>query len=186
MAAGWTGRARLLAAAALAAALAVAPPAKALEIQDIRPGDSHIRFSVRALGAMTLHGEFFAFTGRIEREGAACRVRLRVEAGSLRMAREGWTHLAIGPRVLDAARFPSLAFSGTCAPRAVSGTLSLHGVTRPIGLTVTQGAGTFIAAGAVERADFGIGGPWLLGPRVHISIEIPVPAAALPSPRPSL
>ena len=76
----------------------------------------------------------------------------------------------LGPKVLDAARFPAIAFASTAVagtrsgPGAyrltVRGSLTLHGVTRPVTLplAVEAGADGLKATGrmAVRQSDYGI------------------------------
>ena len=43
----------------------------------------------------------------------------------------------IGPEFMDALRFPTLAYAGSCQPPGIGGMLGLHGITRPVTLEVT-------------------------------------------------
>jgi polyisoprenoid-binding protein YceI len=106
-------------------------------------------------------------------------VDLTIEAASLDMDDQAVRDDALSPAFLDAAAFPSLAYHGSCAAGSVEGLLTLHGVTRPLGLALAREADRVVAPGTIHRAAWGIAGrPVLAGPNVVIRISLPLPEAA--------
>ena len=69
-----------------------------------------------------------------------------------------------GAEVLDATRFPEIKFvSSSVAPTAgdpahyqVDGNLTLHGVTRPVGMSVAFSGGRYTGKVTIKQTDFGI------------------------------
>jgi len=67
----------------------------------------------------------------------------------------------IGPDVLDTGKYPEIAFKSTSITAAsggwdVSGALTLHGVTRPIQVHVTETSGHYRGSASLKQTDFGI------------------------------
>lgn len=115
-----------------------------------------------------------------------------------------------GPDLLDAAQFPTIAFTSTAIALTgdntadVTGDLTLHGVTKPVTLAVTYNGGWgsmpmdpsgarigFSATGSLNRSDFGMGyglpapgttmGVWD-EVRIEIEAEFTSKEAAVPLP----
>jgi len=107
----------------------------------------------------------------------ASRVVTTIDASSFEMdaAPQMCLDIMKGPQMLDTAKFPSIVFkSGSvrmtgAKSMEITGTLSLHGVTRPMVLTATYNGGYagmpnmdpharvgFSAHGSFKRSDFGI------------------------------
>ena len=63
---------------------------------------------------------------------------------------------------LDTARFPRITFRSTRVEKAsegkwmVTGDLAMHGVTKPVTVTVTQSGGAYVAHSLLKQSDFGM------------------------------
>ncbi len=147
---------------------------------ELAPMTTSIGLTVWAMGVFPLRGRFERFTGLLSVDTAvpgACRVSLDIEVGSLRMDDGALTQRATGPLLLDAARYPTLHYGGTCGPIAASGTLTLHGVTRPVTLTVRRDGAAMLASGTLQRGAFGVDGyPGLVSRQVEMRVSVTLPA----------
>jgi polyisoprenoid-binding protein YceI len=165
--------------AALLAALATAPAEAEPRLFVVQPGAASVEFRAYGLGLLPIDGAFERFGGRLALDPAQpgfCRLDLRAETASLRMADPAITADALGPDLLDAARFPELALRAECRDGALVGTLTLHGTSRPLSLAVTLGDGRWLASGRIRRADWGMGArPLLAGPMVRLQVAVAVP-----------
>jgi polyisoprenoid-binding protein YceI len=200
---------------AMPAAAPVAPPPA---------GQYHLDKSHASLVLRVSHFGFSNYTTRFTRfeseltfdpnDLAASRVVTTIDTASL--ATDAWPTKCIeimnGPQLLDATKYPQIVFkSGKiqmtgAKTMKISGTLTLHGVTKPVVLTGSFNGGYagmanmdpnarigFSAHGAFKRSDFGMGfGVPAAGSKVGVgdlidfSIETefvgpPLPAAASPS-----
>ncbi|MEU0067565.1 YceI family protein, partial [Streptomyces albidoflavus] len=166
---------------------------------DVEPAHSSIAFTARHIGMARVHGRFNLFAG-------AVRIAERMEESALHVVIDAASidtnvpardkHLR-SPDFLDAARFPTLEFYGDrFAHRggshwAVTGALSLHGVTRTVTLdTEYLGLGhgmegeTRAACRAVtelHRDDFTVSwqtmlakGIAVVGPSITIELDIQI------------
>lgn len=183
---------RLLAAAALAPALALAAPST----WEIDAAHSATGFAVKHLVVSTVRGQFAKTTGTLtldEADVTKSVVSATVDAGTIdtRVAdRDG--HLK-SPDFLDVAKYPTITFRSTRVEQAgdrllVTGDLTLHGVTRPVTLEATlspqvKGMGgearrAVTATGKISRKDFGLtwnkvieAGP-VIGDEVTLALEV--------------
>ena len=88
--------------------------------------------------------------------------------------------------VLDTARFPEIAFASTSVESSgpqrylVRGNLTLHGVTRPVDLTVTSSGGRYTGKVTLKQTAFGITPIKIAGGTVRVkdAIEIAFDIAA--------
>jgi polyisoprenoid-binding protein YceI len=146
----------------------------------LRPPGSAVELRSYGFGLIPLDGKFTRFQGWMRYDPAntgACQVMLQIEAGSLAMSSETIRNRITGPNMMDVARFPDLAFNGTCQNKAVVGDLTLHGETHPVTLDYVRSAGTIIATGRIRRSDWGITGSALIGgPTIRIRVVVPDPA----------
>ena len=118
----------------------------------------------------------------------ASKVSVTVETKSLTTNVPGLANQLTGPEFLNARQFPDAVFRSTSVKRTgpttgeVAGDLTLHGVTRPLTLTVDlMGAGMaqrgpalgFHARGLFRRSDFGVGpvSP-VIGDDVELAIDV--------------
>jgi len=138
------------------------------------PGDS-VGFRAYVLGIVPVDGQFERFHGRLSLADP-CHLDLEVETASLVLSNPDRTRQVTGPEFLDAARFPALRFSGDCRGETLDGVLTLHGVSRPLALTITRENGLFRAVGEAVRADWGITAqPLIIGARLRLSLDIKLP-----------
>ncbi len=164
----------------------------------IEPAHSAVHFSVRHLMISTVRGEFTHIAGSVQYDPAqpqATRIDATIDAASIhtRDAQRD-AHLR-SPDFLNVEKFPSLEFhSSQAEPEAsglsISGQLTLHGVTRPVTLTVRDitpeikdpFGGIRMGATAkarLNRKDFGLTynmaletGGVLVGEEIEIQIEL--------------
>jgi len=164
---------------------------------------SHMGFSSYTTRFSRVDSELTFDPGNI----AASSVVTTIEAASLEMdaAPAVCLDIARGPQLLDTARFPQIVFRSEkvrmtgARSMEISGTLALHGVTRPLVLTATYNGGYagmpnmdpharigFSAHGAFNRSEFGMGygvpapGSTMgLGDLIEISIEAEFTGPAL-------
>lgn len=160
-----------------AMATVAAPPAGAYKLDK-----AHASIALRAS-----HMGFSTYTTRFSRFDAdltfdpknlpASRVVTTIDTSSFEMdaAPQMCLDIMKGPQMLDAAKYPQIVFKSESVRMTgaksmeITGTLTLHGVTRPIVLTATYNGGYpgmpkmdpqarigFSAHGAFKRSDFGI------------------------------
>jgi polyisoprenoid-binding protein YceI len=85
-----------------------------------------------------------------------------------------------GDKVLDAGRFPEIAFASTSVESSdpqryrVRGNLTLHGVTRPVELTVTFSEGRYTGKVRLKQTDFGITPVKIAGGAVKVKDAIEI------------
>ena len=165
---------------ALLALLVPAIAAAAPRSLTLGPDSAQVGFRAYGMGVLPIDGTFARFGGTLsldDADGAACRITVRAEVGSLRMPDADITADALGPDLLDAAHHPDFAFDGACGGGQVRGTLLLHGVSRPLSLDVAIEQGRWVATGRMRRADWGMGArPLLAGPEVRIRFVAALPA----------
>lgn len=154
-----------------------AGPARAVPIEvALTPQNTAIRFRAFALSLLPLDGGFTRFRGRLTYDPLVpgfCRVRIRVEVGSLRLASAAITRDVLSPRFLDPQDFPLMRFSGACRKTAVTGVLTLHGVSHAFLMSVHARARRFFAEGRLRRALWGITArPVMAGPMVRIRVIV--------------
>jgi polyisoprenoid-binding protein YceI len=161
----------------LAALLAVAP-ALALAAPTafkLDPSHSQVGFSVRHLVISNVRGEFTKYEGTValdDADPAKSTVEATIDVGSVdtRVADRD-AHLK-SPDFFDVAKYPTMTFKSTKVARAgkdklaVTGDLTLHGVTRPVVLDVAvtpevkgmfgETRRAFAATTKINRKDFGL------------------------------
>ena len=160
--------------AGLIAAMPALAHAAAYELD---PAHSEVGFGVRHVGISTVRGNFQTVAGTIEFDPAKpanTKINVEVSTDSLdtRNAKRD-THVKSAD-FLDTAKFPKMTFVSKSVKAAgkgsyaVVGDLTLHGVTKPLTLNVTDFAGPGLnpldkknhigasATGTIKRQDFGI------------------------------
>jgi polyisoprenoid-binding protein YceI len=171
---------------ALAAEL-TAPPAMST-LATAPAGQYQLDKSHASLQLRVSHLGFSTYTTRFSRfdaelrfdpaKPAAALVLATIDAASLEMdaAPAECLNIVRGPQFLDTAKFPKIDFRSDrvrmtgAKSMLIYGTLSLHGVTRPLVLTATYNGGYpgianmdpharigFSAHGSLKRSDFGMG-----------------------------
>lgn len=153
------------------------PPAGAYKLDK-----AHASLILRAshMGFSTYTTRFSRFDADLTldpRNLAASKVETTIDASSFEMdsAPQMCLDIMKGPKMLDTARFPQIVFKSEAVRMTgaksmeISGTLTLHGVTRPMTLKATYNGGYagmpnmdpharvgFSAHGSLKRSDFGI------------------------------
>ncbi|MGH8136570.1 MAG: YceI family protein [Steroidobacteraceae bacterium] len=188
-----------------------APPAGQYQLDKAH---ASLQLRVSHLGFSTYTTRFSRFDAQLTFDPAkptAARVVTTIDAASLEMAAAPAQCIAIvqGPQLLDTAKFPKIVFRSKAVrmtgPKSmeISGTLDLHGVTRPIVLAATFNGGYagmpnmdpharvgFSAHGSFKRSDFGMafgvpapGTTMGVGDLIDVSIEAEFTGPALATQR---
>ena len=193
-------------AVALAAVLA-ASPALGAETFVVDPGHSEVGFQIRHMMSK-VRGRFNEYEGRIQVDRAkpeASSAELTIQAASIDTGNANRDKDLRSANFFDVEKYPQITFkSARVAPKGkdtydVTGTLTMHGVSKEITLPVTflgfmknqRGVDTagFETAVTLNRKDFGITwnraldtGGVLLGDEVYVSINLEARKEAPPSP----
>jgi len=159
---------------------------------------SSIDFSVRHMMITTVRGSFKTFSAVVDFQPDALHlsnVELTIQADSINTRddkRDG--HLK-SPDFFDVATYPTIVFKSTGVEISdkskgkLNGTLTIHGVTKPVVLEVEHvgtmkspfgmTAAGFNGSTTINRKDFGLGwnvaleaGGWLVSDEIRISFEI--------------
>jgi polyisoprenoid-binding protein YceI len=161
-----------------AAVLALAAGAVTAEpvTYQIDPSHTYPSFETDHFGGMSVwRGKFDTSSGSIvlDKEKGAGTVTITVDASSIDFGMPKLNEHTKTPDMLDVAKYPTATYKGTLAnfkngaPTEVNGELTLHGVTKPLKLTINSfkcmtypndkkehcGAD---ASGTLNRADYGI------------------------------
>ena len=157
----------------LAAALATAFSAQAVEYSNVQPDKSSIAFTYKQMG-VAVDGKFKKFSSQLSFDPAkptAAKATIDVELGSVDTgAPEGDQEVA-GKPWFNTKAFPTARFvSGTVKPLGnnryeIAGQLSIKGKTQdvvvPASFTAQGNTGVFDGSFTIRRADFAIGeGSW--------------------------
>jgi polyisoprenoid-binding protein YceI len=176
------------------AAAAGATAAFAADTYVIEPNHTYPSFEADHMGGLsTWRGKFTKTSGSITLDRAAKTgaVDITIDANSLDFGHEKMNGHAKGPDMFDVAKFPTATYKGKSIkfngdkPVEVDGELTLHGVTKPVKLTINKfkcmqhpmfkkevcGAD---AAATFNRNDFGIGYGTQMGfsPEVKLAIQV--------------
>jgi polyisoprenoid-binding protein YceI len=169
----------------LALGFAVEAAVDAGERYRLDSGNTQVSFAVQHLGFQWVSARFSDISGEfiLDRAGAHSRVDVTVGIASLECSDTRWNDRLRSAEWLDSQRYPHMTYHSSNIEldeqRAVaSGDLTLHGVTRPVVLTVsllncpTGGRCQFVAHGRIKRSEFGLPhGFWSGGDQVDISIS---------------
>ncbi len=162
----------------------------------IDPSHSEIGFSVRHLMVSKVKGRFDTFEGTITiaDEPASSSVNISVDMASIDTRDENRDGHLRSPDFFETDKFPKMTFVSTeVRPKGdnfiVVGDLTVHGVTKPLELTVEfNGAGAdpwggkrigFTADGEISRKAWGIdidmpleGGGVVVGDKIKLTLEV--------------
>jgi polyisoprenoid-binding protein YceI len=151
----------------------------------IDPGRSAVTFRTRHLfGLAPVRGTFAVRSGTVDvaEPVTASRVQVEIDAASFRTRNRQRDSAVRSASLLDAAAHPVITFAaGRLDGPALTGTLTVRGVTRPITLTVEQVERDEVAAGAftaratarIDRTDFGVTAlRGLAGRYLGITVEV--------------
>ena len=143
---------------------------------DVDPNHTYPSFEADHFGGLSVwRGKFDKTSGNIvlDKEKGSGSVTITVDASSIDFGHPKLNEHAKSPEMFDVSKFPDAVYKGTLenfkagAPTQVKGELTLHGVTKPVTLTINQfkcmvnpvikkevcGAD---ASGTFNRSDFGI------------------------------
>ena len=142
----------------------------------VDPDHTHPSFEVDHFGGLsTWRGTFKKTSGTvtIDTEAKTGTVNVVIDTASIDFAHDKLNEHVSSPEMLDVAKYPSAEYRGKFVefangvPRSISGELTLHGVTKPVALTINsfkciqhpmlkkQVCGAD-ASGSFNRADFGV------------------------------
>jgi polyisoprenoid-binding protein YceI len=143
---------------------------------NVDPDHTHPSFEVDHFGGLsTWRGTFKKTTGTVDIDAAAKTgsVDVVIDTSTIDFAHDKLNAHVSSPEMLDVAKYPTAEYKGKFvefangAPKTVSGELTLHGVTKPVTLTINsfkcfehpmlkkQVCGAD-ASGTFNRADFGV------------------------------
>lgn len=188
---------RSLLAVALAAASATAMAAPA--VYEIDPAHTFPSFQADHMGLSYWRGKFNASSGEItlDKAAGAGTVKVLVDAASIDFGLDAMNEKARSAELFDAGKYPQATYTGTLAdfrdgvPTKVRGELTLHGVTRPLELSIDRfkcmphplnkrdwcGAD---AHGTFRRDEFGIDAGKDYGFDMNVDLRIQVEAVRRP------
>ena len=162
--------------ALLLLALAVTTATAAPTTYNVDPDHTHPSFEVDHFGGLsTWRGTFKKSSGTvtIDTEAKTGTVDVLIDTATVDFAHDKLNEHVSSAEVLDVAKYPTAEFKGKFvefangAPKSVTGALTLHGVTKPVTLTINsfkciehpmlkkQVCGAD-ASGSFNRADFGV------------------------------
>jgi len=142
----------------------------------VDPDHTHPSFEVDHFGGLsTWRGTFKKTSGTVEFDSVAKTgtVDVVIDTATIDFAHDKLNEHASSPEMLDVAKYPSAEYKGKFiefadgTPKTISGDLTLHGVTKPVRLTINsfkcfehpmlkkQVCGAD-ASGTFNRADFGV------------------------------
>ncbi|RDY65393.1 YceI family protein [Lysobacter soli] len=132
----------LAAALSLSAAATVAAPA----VYEIDPAHTFPSFEADHMGISVWRGKFDRSSGEItlDREKQSGSVNVVIDTASVDYGLDAMNTEARKDTLLDTTKFPQATYKGTLAdfrdgaPTRVKGELTLHGVTRPVDLTIRR------------------------------------------------
>ena len=179
---------------ALLAATAAGAAANVVAAETFRLEKTHVDllFSINHAGFTQKHGSFRELDAMLQydaRNLGKSQITVTVKTDSLDTGDAARDRDVKGDKFLDTAKFPEMIFASTKVtpgPKQtllVEGTLTLHGVTKPLTLHATLNKSApnpfdkrptlgFSASGSLKRSDFGIStyAP-LIGDEVNIDID---------------
>jgi len=142
----------------------------------VDPDHTHPSFEVDHFGGLsTWRGTFKKTSGTvtIDTEAKTGTVNVIIDTASIDFAHDKLNEHVSSPEMLDVAKYPSAEYRGKFVefangvPKSISGELTLHGVTKPLALSINsfkciqhpmlkkQVCGAD-ASGSFNRADFGV------------------------------
>jgi polyisoprenoid-binding protein YceI len=156
--------------------LGVASATAAPATYSVDPDHTHPSFEVDHFGGLsTWRGTFKKTSGTVQIDSVAKTgtVDVVIDTATVDFAHDKLNEHASSPEMLDVAKYPTAEYKGKFvdfadgAPKTISGNLTLHGVTKPVTLTINsfkcfehpmlkkQVCGAD-ASGTFSRADFGV------------------------------
>jgi polyisoprenoid-binding protein YceI len=182
--------------AMLLLAFAITSATAAPTTYNVDPDHTHPSFEVDHFGGLsTWRGTFKKTSGTVEIDTAAKTgtVVVVIDTASVDFAHDKLNEHVSSPEMLDVAKYPTAEYKGKFvefangAPRTIAGDLTLHGVTKPVTLTINsfkcfqhpmlkkQVCGAD-ASGSFNRADFGVNYAQQYGFNQNVLLRIQVEA----------
>ncbi len=129
---------------ALAAGGAAAGSIAAPQTYTIEPMHTYPSFKASHMGVSFWRGKFDRSSGSIvlDRERGTGSVEVSIDPSSVDFGLEALNQVAKGPQLFDVAKYPTAKYESSSitfksgVPVAVNGRLTLHGVTKPVPLTI--------------------------------------------------
>lgn len=188
-----THRATLAFMLTCASTLAVAAPVK----YTVDPAHTYPSFEADHLGGLsTWRGKFNTTSGTVtlDKEAQAGTIDIKIDAASIDFGNDKLNTHANGADIFDTTKFPEATYIGKLggfksgSPTEVDGTLTLHGVAKPVKLTIDRflckpsamtkkevcGAN---ATGKINREDFGISYGKAYGFNMDVTLQIQIEAS---------
>ena len=180
----------------LAGVLSLAAPLAVAQTSTWVPDKAHseVDFSILHLGVSKVHGRFGNIGGNIVMNDAdlsKSTVNVTIDVSTVDTGVAPRDNDLKSANIFDVAQFPTATFVSTSVTKSgngltVAGNLTLHGVTKPVTLTVEGPTGPvqgmdkkphagFSAKTTISRNDFGIAPKFpaaVLGDEVQLTIEI--------------
>lgn len=171
-------------------------PAYPAGTYDIDPAHTTVGFTVRHMMIAKVRGHFSVTSGavRIDDDPTKSSVTVTIDAGSLDTRDPNRDGHVKSPDFLDVEKFPTIEYASTSVRQdgsgwKVDGTLTVHGVSKPVTLDLEPTGtgkdpwggtrGGFEASTEISRADFGLEwnqaletGGVLIGDKVKVEIEV--------------
>lgn len=160
------------------------------------PNHSEVDFAISHLSVSTVHGRFGNVNATLHMDDAditKSSVQVTIGVDTVNTGVQARDNDIKGAGYFDVANFPTATFTSTSVGKngndlTVQGNLTLHGVTKPVALTVEGLTGPvtdqqgkvhrgFSATATINRTDFGIGANMpaaMLGGEVKLTIELDV------------
>lgn len=166
----------------------------------VDPDHTHPSFEVDHFGGLSVwRGTFKHSTGSVVLDAAAQSgsVEINVDTASIDLAHDKLNEHVSSPEILDVLKYPTATYKATLggfkngAPTLATGTLTLHGITKPLTLKIDSfkcmqnpmtkkdvcGAD---ATGTFNRADFGVNYGQQYGFKQDVALRIQVEAIKAP------
>ena len=178
--------------AAFAAGVSAAPTT-----YEIDPAHTYPSFEADHSGGISVwRGKFNSSSGKITLDKAANAgtVDVTIDMKSIDFGHQGLNDHANTPDIFDTAKFPTATFSGKLAgftngaPKTVEGNLTMHGVTKPVTLTINTfkcapgRSGKEVcgadASATINREDWGVSFGKNFGFDMKVTLRISVEASA--------
>ena len=160
------------------------------------PAHSEVDFSISHLAVSNVHGRFGHVNATIaynEADVTKSTVNATIDVTAVDTGEEARNNHLKSPDFFDVATNPTATFTSTSVAKSgsgltINGTLTLHGVTKPVVLNAEGPRGPapgmdhkphagFSATTTIKRADFGIGAKFpaaVVGDDVKLDIELEV------------
>jgi polyisoprenoid-binding protein YceI len=165
---------------------------------EIDPAHTYPSFEADHSGGMSVwRGKFNSSAGKItfDKEAGAGTVDVTIDMKSIDFGHQGLNDHANTPDIFDTAKYPTATYSGKLAgfrngaPTTVEGNLTMHGVTKPVNLTINSfkcapgRSGREVcgadASATINREDFGVAFGKNFGFDMKVMLRIQVEAGAV-------